>query len=93
MCAGMSNLAAIYTQVGRHEEALALHEETLARDQHLDLGRAPYVLYCVKYIDLVSLCALPRYSPSGMYHCHHVRPLTLTWVVRPMFRMVLNILA
>ena len=29
-----------------------------ASDSHLDLGRAPYVLYGVKYIDLVSL-ALP----------------------------------
>ena len=26
-----------------------------ARGSHLDLGRAPYVLYGVKYIDLVSL--------------------------------------
>ena len=26
-----------------------------ASDSHLDLGRAPYVLYGVKYIDLVSL--------------------------------------
>ena len=29
-----------------------------ASDSHLDLSRAPYVLYGVKYIDLVSL-ALP----------------------------------
>ena len=26
-----------------------------ASDSHLDLGRAPYALYGVKYIDLVSL--------------------------------------
>ena len=46
----------------------------------LDLSRAPYVLYGVKYIDLVSLGAEPW--PVN---------LTLTWVVRPMFCMVLNI--
>ena len=28
----------------------------------LDLSRAPYVVYGVKYIDLLSLCALPLYS-------------------------------
>ena len=41
-------------------EACQLIEElqdmpTQASDSHLDLGRAPYVLYGVKYIDLVSL--------------------------------------
>ena len=29
--------------------------EIMASVSHLDLGRAPYVLYGVKYIDLVSL--------------------------------------
>ena len=31
----------------------------MARDLHLDLGRAPYVFYGVKYIDLVSLAPFP----------------------------------
>ena len=31
------------------------HRKASARDAHLDLIRAPYVLYDVKYIDLVSL--------------------------------------
>ena len=42
----------------------------------IDLGCAPYVLYGVKYIGLVSL-------PVGH---------KLTWVVRALFCMVLNIL-
>ena len=48
----------------------------------LDLGRAPYGVYAVKvkYIDPVSLDA-----PKARQSC------TLTWVVRPMFCMGLNI--
>ena len=34
----------------------------MASRSHLDLSRAPYVVYGVKYIDLLSLCALPLYS-------------------------------
>ena len=41
--------------------------------KHLDLSRAPYVLYGVKYIDLVSLT--PDHGPSISIY--------LTWVVRP----------
>ena len=32
-----------------------------AGSAELDLGRAPYVVYGVKYIDLVSLCPPPQY--------------------------------
>ena len=32
-----------------------LQRQNTASGSHLDLGRAPYVLYGVKYIDLVSL--------------------------------------
>ena len=43
----------------------------LASASHLDLSRAPYVLYGVKYIDLVSLgeitgCRLPLASASHL---------------------------
>ena len=34
--------------------------EDMASDSHLDLSRAPYVLYGVKYIDLLSLVAIAR---------------------------------
>ena len=37
-----------------------------ARDSHLDLGRAPYDLYGVKYIDLVSL-SLKKHEASGSH--------------------------
>ena len=47
----------------------------------LDLSRAPYNLYGVKYIDPVSLANLF----NAMY-----RALNLTWVVRPMFCMMLR---
>ena len=39
-----------------------LEASCFTRYPELDLGRVPYVLYGVKYIDLVSLCALPCYS-------------------------------
>ena len=68
-----------------------------ASDSHLDLGRAPYVLYGVKYIDTVSLCAVgpsvgTRSRRTASVSCLPVTH-TLTWVVRPMVCMVLNILA
>ena len=34
-----------------------------ASDSHLDVGRAPYVLYGVKYIDLVSRAILGDAAP------------------------------
>ena len=37
----------------------AEREQSQASDSHLDLDRAPYVLYGVKYIDLVSLAPFP----------------------------------
>ena len=54
----------------------------------LDLGRTPYVVYGVKYIDLVSL--MTHYEAAA----HHVvRPTSnyLTWVVRNIFCVALNI--
>ena len=56
-----------------------------------DLGHAPYALYDVKYIDLVSLA--PSWSSAGPVTHILTRPANpaLTWVVRPMFCMMLNI--
>ena len=58
----------------------------------LDLSRAPYVLYGVKYIDLVSRAPFAGRLKNGM-GAMYFRPVphTLTWIVRPMFCMVLNI--
>ena len=42
-------------------------EYATASGPHLDLDRAPYVLYSVKYIDLVSLAPFPGRVPGG----HH----------------------
>ena len=44
------------------------HHTHLAPDLHLDLGCAPYVLYGVKYIDIVSL-ELCRHCGGG-YRLH-----------------------
>ena len=62
-----------------------------ASQPRLDLGRAPYVLYGVKHIDLVSLG--PSWSSAGPVAHILTRPANpaLTWVVRPMFCMVLNV--
>ena len=47
---------------GRSSDAwtLSFTTKTTASDSYLDLDRAPYVLYGVKYIDLVSLAPLFR---------------------------------
>ena len=39
---------------------------------HLDLGRAPYVLYGVKYIGLVSLALFWHVIPKNLHHASHV---------------------
>ena len=56
-------------------------------DSYFDLSRVPYVLYGVKYVDLVPLGA--KHRGAG---CRRPPAHTLTWVVRPMLFMVLNIL-
>ena len=49
------------------EELIKLVYQTFV--SHLDLSRAPYVLYGVKYIDLVSLGAFaPRYFLFARSH-------------------------
>ena len=74
----------------------------MASDSHVDLGRAPYVVYVVKYIDLVPLAPCPgRPTEAEMISEMEMEmememggqstPNDLTWVVRPMFCMVLNI--
>ena len=64
-----------------------------ASGPHLDLGRAPYVLYGVIYIDLVSLyVTLPKEwhrSPSLL--TFNTAPLLLGLRRAPMSCMVLNI--
>ena len=42
-----------------------VREQDEASGSHRDLGRAPYVLYGVKYIDLVSLAPCPRPAPRA----------------------------
>ena len=57
----------------------ALNPEPLARQPRIDLIRAPYVLYGVKYIDLVSLAvsnatlALASYAHIVNQHKLHVK--------------------
>jgi hypothetical protein len=41
-----------------------LWADSTASDSHLDLGRAPYVLYGVKYIDLVSRAPFSTVPPA-----------------------------
>ena len=57
-----------------------------ASASHLDLSRAPYALYGVHYIDLVSLAPFLGYQRAA------VVTQTLTWVVRPMVCTVFTIL-
>ena len=64
----------------------------------LDVDRVPYVLYGVKYIDLVSLApvlvqqvAVNIFTRSFVWVDLIRAPPILTWVVYPMFCMVLNI--
>ena len=52
----------------------------------LDLGRAPYVLYGVKYIDLVSLCDNGSVDPFLASPSRLTR-IVLQLPVLPMFRM------
>ena len=42
-----------------HSAIACLFQSTSASGPHLDLGRPPYVLYRVKYADLVSLALFP----------------------------------
>ena len=44
---------------------LHLYQEGIS-DSHLDLIRAPYILYGVKYIDLVSLAPFRWTAPEGL---------------------------
>ena len=67
---------------------------------HPDLNRAPYVLYGVKYIDLVARMAhhtcggRPQVEARlASWTAERSTTHTMTWVDRPMLCMVLNILA
>ena len=46
----------------------------LASDSHLDLFRAPYALYSVKYVDLVSLCRSLRHIVFNTIQCMKFTP-------------------
>ena len=49
----------------REEQKLQMAAEAEARGSHLDLIRTPYVLYGVKYIDLVSLALFSGASAAS----------------------------
>ena len=55
--AEMQNFLSERAATDAAERERAGHFLQNVRRRTLDLGRAPYVLYGVKYIDLVSLCA------------------------------------
>ena len=48
----------------------------VARDSHLDLSRAPYVLYVLNIQDLVSLSGTRTAPPCGQVTCHTVTDLS-----------------
>ena len=60
-----------------HLNGCAQKVESLATYGGFDLNRAPYVLYGVKYIDLVSLTAPPRTAAlSPQYFAHTPKAVT-----------------
>ena len=46
-----------------------MKDHTAASGSHLDLSRAPYVLYGVKYIDSVSLARFQDMIPLTLEYC------------------------
>ena len=68
MAPAVSSAFLLEDQASDDEEELEVHKQICptkaARDSHLDLDRAPYVLYGVKYIDLVSLAPFLGHCPG-----------------------------